>query len=175
MIGLLFLGEALLWLFILKWVVKNIGDHLPARPWRPVVMLCIFVVMLPLPLLDEILGGWQFRHLCESNVVHVNKDTARGKTVFAESGAFQIRVPGTWVPVWKLSTRYLDATTQDVVVSYDQLWAEGGRLFPGFDSGHNPLTFKGECAPAGIGEKRFLPDLGVTKIDRPSPRSPETK
>lgn len=164
MIGLLFLIEVALWLFILKWVVKAIGSQFPARPWRTVAMVGIFVVMLPLPLLDEIVGGWQFKRLCEANVVHVDKDTARGTTVYEERVSSPLPVSGTWVNVRKWPFHFLDTETGKVVVSFDQFYADGGRLFPGFDSGHDPLTFEGECHPPGTFDKGFIASLGFIEL-----------
>jgi hypothetical protein len=175
MIGLLFLGEVVLWLVVLKWGVTKIGSHLPARPWRPIVMLGIFLLMLPLPLLDEIIGGWQFKRLCEANVVHVNKDTARGKTVYVPD--FPRRtLTGTWIPVYALSRHFLDVTTGETVISYEQFFAEGGRLFPGFDSGHDPLTFKSECVPDEVKQPHeFLKNLNITWVSKPTEQIGVTK
>lgn len=167
MSGLLFFIALMLWLYILNWLISKVGRRLPDRPWRPVAKLGIFVLLLPLPLMDEIVGGWQFARLCEANVVRVNKDTARGKTVYVEIGPHQVRVAGTWVPVWKMSFRYVDASTGEILASFDQLKAEGGRLFPGFDSGHDPLTFKSECHPSGSFEKSFSTKLGLLEIKKP--------
>jgi hypothetical protein len=166
MSGLLFLTTVVLWLCVLKWVVNKIGRRMPDRPWRRFAKFGIFALLLPLPLIDEIVGGQQFAHLCESNVVHVNKATAHGKTVYAEGGTYEQPVPGMWVKIWKMPSRYLDAETGEVVLSFDQLRAEGGRFFPGFDSGHDPLTFKGTCHPSGVLDKRFYVDLGLTRIEK---------
>lgn len=52
-------------------------------------------------------------------------------------------------------------------MSFDQFYAEGGQLFPGFDSGHEPLTFKGECHPPGIFDKGFSATLGLIEVEKP--------
>lgn len=167
MSGLLFFAVVALWFIASIWFANKMGNLLPNRSWRPFAKLIIFALLLPLPLIDEIVGGRQFAHLCEANVVHVNRDTARGRTIYPEAGGYQIPVPGTWVKVWKMSFRDLDAATGEVVVSFDYLQAEGGHLFPGFDSGHDPLTFKGTCWPTSKPDKNFYTDLGLTRIERP--------
>lgn len=167
MSGLLFLAVVGLWIYFLKWTVNKIASKLPDRSWRSFAKWCIFGLLLPLPLIDEIVGGWQFARLCEANVVHVNKDTARGRTIYPEAGGYEVSVPGTWVKVWKMSFRDVDVATGEVVVSFDHLRAEGGHLFPGFDSGHDPLTFKGTCWPTGKPDKNFYTNLGLTRIERP--------
>lgn len=169
MIGLIVLLIVFtIWFVILKWLVRKISSHLPDRPWRKFAQVAIFVALIPLPLVDEIVGGRQFARLCEANVVHVNKDTARGKTVYSDIHAPTSQVPWTWVKVWKHATLYRDVTTDEVVLSFDYLSAQGGHLFPGFDSGPDPLTFKGTCKPPGAGDKRFYEELGLTIVDKRS-------
>ena len=167
MSGLLFLAVAGLWIYILRWTVNKIASKLPDRSWRSFAKWCIFGLLLPLPLMDEIVGGWQFARLCEANVVRVNKETARGRTVYNDLSGYQVPVPGTWIRVWKMTSRYLDVSTGELILSFDQLRAEGGHLFPGFDSGHDPLTFKGTCAPANVGDMRLYTELGLTLVMRP--------
>lgn len=167
MSGLLLLAVGALWLWCIKWLIGKLGQRFPERPWRPLAQGIVFALLLPLPLMDEIVGGWQFNRLCEANVVQVNKQTARGRTVYREAGGHESPIPGTWVNVWKMSFRDLDMSTGEVIVTFDHLRAEGGRLFPGFDSGHDPLTFKGTCWSQGKPDKKFYADLGMTLIERP--------
>ncbi|MFE8643840.1 hypothetical protein ACFX58_01985 [Sphingomonas sp. NCPPB 2930] len=170
--GLMFLAVVALWLYLLKWIAGKIAGKLPDRPWRAWVKWLIFALLLPLPLIDEIVGGWQFKELCEANVVWVNKEAARGKSVYREPGSYQMPVSGTWVKVWKMTFRYLDLENNAPIVSFDQYSAEGGHFFPGFDSGHDPLTFKGECHPPGTFDKGFLGNLGFTEVKRPKSIEP---
>lgn len=168
MTGLLLMLVGIVWIVIVSFLVRFKADFiLPKPPWRKVAQVGLFAVLLPLPLIDEIVGGWQFARLCEANVVRVNMDTARGRRVYEEKVSVSTPVPGTWVNVKKLPFRFLDATTGEVVVSFNQFHAEGGRLFPGFDSGHEPLTFKGECHPTGTFDKGFAANLGLIEVDKP--------
>lgn len=165
--GLMFFAVIGLWIYFLKWLVNAFDSRMPKPPWRQVVKVLLFAVLFPLPLLDEIVGGRQFAKLCEANVVTVNRDTARGRTIYAEAGSFETLVSGTWVKVWMMPFRYLDATTGEVVVSFNHLRAEGGHLFPGFDSGPDPLTFRGSCKPSGIPDQNFYRDLKLVIVERP--------
>lgn len=167
MSGLLFFAAVAIWFIVLIWLVNKIGNLLPDQSWRSFAKLIIFVSLLPLPLIDEIVGGWQFAQLCKANVVRIDKETARGRRVYDDLSGYQVPVPGTWVKVWKMTSRYLDATTGELVMSFDQLRAEGGHLFPGFDSGHDPLIFKGTCAPPNVGDMSLYTELGLTLVARP--------
>ena len=81
--GLMFFAVIGLWIYFLKWLVNAFDSRMPKPPWRQVVKVLLFAVLFPLPLLDEIVGGRQFAKLCEANVVTVNRDTARGRTIYA--------------------------------------------------------------------------------------------
>jgi hypothetical protein len=170
MTGILLLLVTGTWLLVVAWVSKVATRKLPIATWRIPIAGLIFVGLLPLPLTGEIVGGRQFARLCEANVVRVNKEAALGGTVYVDVGPNQIQLSDSWVRVWKLPFRYRDPATGEVIVSFDQLHAEGGRLFPGFDSGRDPLTFNGECHPAGVFEKNYLASLGLTLVNKPQPK-----
>jgi hypothetical protein len=156
------------WLWLVLRLTKKMRDRLPKVWWGKWLQVLLVAVLMPLPLIDEIVGGRQFAALCEKNVVKVNAGSARGRTVYLEY-AVDLPVKGTWVPVWVLPYRYLDLTTGELVVSYDHLRAEGGVLFPGFDSGPDPLTFNGKCKPPGVFDRDFFSRLGITEVKRPTP------
>lgn len=168
MTGLLFLIVAAAWLWVVIWVAKKMGALLPEGRGSKAAQILFGALLLPLPLIDEVVGGVQFAELCKKNIVHMNAESLRGRTVYLDY-ASQTPVKGTWVRVWAYPQRFVDATSGEVVLSYDHLRAEGGALFPGFDSGHDPLLFKGECKPPGVFEKTFLSELGVTRIKNPKP------
>jgi hypothetical protein len=165
--GLIFIFIFGLWLTVCIYWARQAPEWFGVGRFKWVVSVLFFTLLLPLPLVDEIVGGWQFKKLCEANVVRVNKETARGRMVYYDLGGYEVPVPGTWVKVWKMSSRYLDVTTGELVLSFDHFRAEGGHLFPGFDSGHDPLTFKGECHPPDSFNKNFVAGFGLTQIDKP--------
>jgi hypothetical protein len=165
--GLLLLIAAAGWVIFVVRTAKKAGTLLRNRVGNGAVSLAVFLLLLPLPLIDEIIGGRQFSELCKKNVVHVNSRTARGRTVYLEH-ASQSPVKGKAVRTWVIPQRFVDSSTGELVLSYDILRAEGGALLPSFDAGNEPLTFKGECHPAGTFEKSFLPNLGIARIKNPN-------
>ena len=164
--GLMFFAVIGLWGYFLKRLVNAFDSRMPKPPWRQVVKVLLFAVLFPLPLIDEIVGGRQFAKLCEANVVRIDKEAARGRTVYKERSKGQISIAGTWIKVWQSPFRYVDALTGDLVASFDQLHAEGGHLFPGFDSGPDPLTFKGECNQFSAFDA-ISKEIGLKEIPRP--------
>lgn len=169
MTGIYLLFVAVIWMAVVIWLSKTIARKLPSATWRIPVAIVIFSALLPLPLIDEIVGGRQFKQLCKDNSqIHANKATAAGRTVYLAEVPF-IEIKDTWVRVVLRPWRYLDATTNEPVISYNILMADGGWLIRsmGISSGGVPLTFKGSCEPGGVIDPvKLHSELQVTQIQR---------
>ena len=165
MLGLYLLLILGLWIcfafFISKMIVENIIK--PKHPF--IVKLLIITVLLPLPLIDEIIGARQFEKLCQENSIQVNREKARGRTVYL-AGPEYVEIKGTMVRITARPWRLLDATTDELVVSYNRLHASGGWLVHtfGFSEGRVPLTFKGTCG--SFYPVKTLREIEVTRIER---------
>lgn len=171
--GLILLFVIGLWLVFVIWLSKTITKKLPVAWWRIPVGILVFAVLLPLPLIDEIVGGRQFEKLCKENsTIQVDRVTAVGRTVYlAQTPSVEIK--GTWVRVTLQPWRYVDATTGEVVVSYNSLQAVGGRFLK-VSEGHVPLTFNGYCAPANRpGSIQTFKPLGINYIEPPLTKNGE--
>src|SRR4051812_36896606 len=65
------------------------------------LMVCTISValLLPLPVIDEILGKPQFEQLCrENSTIKLDREKALGKTVYLGS-ATDARIKDTWLPI----------------------------------------------------------------------------
>jgi hypothetical protein len=171
MTGLLLLVVIGVWFAITNEISKIIAAKLPDRWWRKLIRLFILTVLLLLPLLDEIVGGQQFRALCEANsTIQIDRAKAKGKTVYLLDLP-DIQIKSIWVPVRIQEWRYVDAMTGEPVVSYNVLHATGGWLIRALhiSEGNAPLTFKEYCAPDGrVDQIKLFKQLGVTQINRPA-------
>jgi hypothetical protein len=168
MTGLLLLIVVGIWFFVTIKIVIFIAGKLPEMWWRPVVGVGLFALIFSLPLLDEIIGGQQFEQLCKENsMIQVDRAKAIGKTVYSDLQP-RIEVKGTWVPIVLQQWRYVDATTDELVVSYSSLIASGGRFIQmlGISEGGMPLTFNGSCGPKENTKKLFK-SLEIIALDRP--------
>ena len=173
--GLILLFVIGLWLAFVIWLSKIITKRLPEKWWRMPVGILVFGVLLPLPVLDEIVGGRQFEKLCKENsTIQVNRATAVGRTVYLAQTP-DVEIKRTWVRVVLKPWRYVDATTGEVVVSYNTLQARGGRFLK-ISEGHVPLTFNGYCAPANRpGSIQTFKPLGINYIEPPLTKNEELK
>lgn len=178
MTGIFLLFVIAIWLAIVIWLSKIIIKKLPTTWWRIPLGLVIFVVLLPLPLIDEIVGGRQFEQLCKENsTIQVDRAVAVGKTVYLAQTP-DIEIKGTWVRVVLKPWRFVDATTGEIVVSYNTLIADGGRLIRtlGISEGGVPLAFRGTCVPANRpGSIQTFKPFGINYIEPPITKNGEPK
>ncbi len=178
MTGILLLFVAGIWLAVVIWLSKFITKKLPETWWRIPVGIVVFAVLLPLPLVDEIVGGRQFEELCKENsTIQVDRVTAVGRTVYL-ADLPDVEVKGTWVRIVLQPRQFLDLTKDEVVVSYNGLIAEGGRFIRtlGISEGGMPLTFKGTCKPGDLHTlEKLFKELNITLIRRSEKFNGETK
>jgi hypothetical protein len=168
MTGLFLIAVGLGWLGICIWLTGTIPDRLPNK-WRPAATLLIFALLLPLPLLDEIVGSRQFAELCKRNdTVQVDRGRAKGKIVYLLDQS-DTWVEGVALPIRSQKWTFVDSTTREPVVEWKQLYATGGVLIRTLQisEGNVPLTFKGSCAPGGLVDTvRLFHQLGVIQVQR---------
>ena len=168
---LLLLFVAVFWLVIAFYFVKLVTLVLPITWWRFLVRMALFLALLPLPLIDEIVGKRQFEKLCsEHATIQIDRAKAVGKTVYLAVQP-DVEIKGTWVRVVLKPWRYVDATTGETVVSYDTLRAVGGRLIRalGISEGGIPLTFKSTCVPTNRpASLQSFRELGIDYVEPPT-------
>jgi hypothetical protein len=138
----------------------------------------LFLAVAPVPLIDEIVGGRQFAQLCKENsTIQVDRAKAAGKTVYLAEDP-DINIKGAWVRIVLQPWRYVDATTDETIVSYNTLLAGGGVFIRtlGISEGGVPLTFKGHCAPKNRpASVETFKDFGINYVQPPVSKDGEKK
>lgn len=178
MTGILLIFVVALWLVIAFFVAKLIAILLPKRGWAYLLRVILFLGLIPLPLIDEIVGQSQFEKLCsENSTIQVDRAKAAGKTVYL-ADLPDVEVKGTWVRIVLKPWRYVDTTTGEIVVSYNTLQAVGGRFVHvlGISESGVPLTFRGYCKPGdqySLGN--LFKELGMISIRRPDKNDGDLK
>ncbi len=126
MTGLFLLFVAVLWMAFVVWLSKIVTKRLPMTWWRLPVGFLVFAVLLPLPLIDEIVGRQQFEQLCKVNsTIQVDRETAGERTVYFVHQP-DTEIKGTWVRIVLQPALFVDATTSKPVIRFNDLIAEGG-------------------------------------------------
>ena len=174
MTGILLIGVAGLWLWFAIWFGRKVGSLLSKKPWRVVAQFGIIALLLPLPLVDEIVGGWQFARLCKQHdTIQVDRDKVRGTTIYfvpTES----IELKDTWIPVRHQVWPHIDKTTGAIAMKYDSFHATGGWLIRALriSEGNAPLLFRDSCYPTE-NPVELMKSLNVTTLDIPVKNSQE--
>jgi hypothetical protein len=169
MTGLLVIG-AVVWLAIALFLASFIARRLFKKSWQPLIALALIIVLVPLPLIDEIVGGMQFRQLCKQHsLIRMNPVTAPGRTVYL-ADLPDVEIVGTWVRVVSKPWQFVDVKTGEPVVSYYTLHASGGWLIHALpvSDGSAPLTFSGFCAPINRpASTGTFKQLGIDYVEPP--------
>jgi hypothetical protein len=165
--GLIFFAVIGIWFFIVLGVIVWIAKKLPERWWRTPLSLLLFIVVLILPIIDEIVGGWQFKRLCEANSeIQVDKAMAVGKTVYLAE-APDVEIKSAWMRVVLKPWMFLDVATDDLIISYNTLKANNSFLGKYMSQEGVPILFKGWCEPGGIVDPiKLFENLGVIYVER---------
>lgn len=146
--GLILLFIILLWVFLVTKLVGFLSQWIPVSKFSPALKVLLFVLLLVMPFMDEIIGGFQFRALCKSYAVATYDEAkVRGKTVHEKSYE-ERHLTNTILPTYKSISRYVDHTTNEEVLSFVALHSDGGWLsrWISFNSVHRPQTFDGSCS-----------------------------
>jgi hypothetical protein len=153
MIGLLFLGLVGIWIWVAVTLSRWIGARVPGERWRKPAATASFVALLVLPVADEIIGGFQFRALCDNEaklVFNVDLASLKGKTVRSVANPSNKPVDGSFIRINRSHYRYYDADDGKELLSYTEFYARGGLLARALSgqSGITPLTFGfSTCSP----------------------------
>lgn len=138
------------------WLHQAAPDTASPGP-RRLLQALVLAVLLPLPLLDELVAQSQFKVLCRDRLgVQARFDTLRLETQAA--GGRPLTLPlrqdvsapepvgGISVAVARREHRYTDPATREVRVRFFTYEAQGGKLAR--ITGHGaPLLFEGHCGP----------------------------
>jgi len=171
MSGFYLLFVAVVWLALTVVTAYAITSWIKDAILRAVAMLALIGLLLPLPLVDELVGERQFEQLCKDNsTIQVDRATAVGRTVYLEKTT-DVEIKDAWIRIVMKQWRFVDAKSGELVVSYNTLQAAGGRVSQalGLSEGRAPLTFvKHYCAPKDEpGSVSTFEALGIKYIEPP--------
>ena len=171
MSGLFLAFIALIWLWLLAKLVRLFTSGIKDLGHRVVVALISYCVLLPLPLIDELLGKRQFERLCKENSTVQIDRAAVGKTIYlVRSDSIQLK--GNWLPIRLQEWRHVDVVTGETLVAYNTLDVSGGffiRAIPLYEV-RVPITFSEPyCSPKDRpATKEAFAALGINYIERPA-------
>ncbi|RZU02312.1 hypothetical protein [Rivibacter subsaxonicus] len=133
---------------------------------RVLVGVVAFPVLLLLPLVDEIIGMWQFDALCKKYAVQeIDEPHAKNRKVRYVRRGVDRYADGTLVRIRIDPIVYRDAETDQILVSYHTLEAKGGWLIRtlGISETGSPLLFNAGCAPPD--QDGFKQNFNITVVN----------
>ena len=136
--------------FAALWLAKILTSKLPPRVPRTPAMGLVVILLLTSLVADEIVGGFQFRALCEKNaVLKINAEKIKGKRIKSSGEPANEILKGTAVQIYHTHNVYRDAETNEELASYSRYTAKGGWFIRtiGFSDSTPPLTFSSVCVP----------------------------
>lgn len=156
MSGLFMLALLILWLIFAIIIGRWIGRRFKQPATRTVGTLITFVVLVPLPVVDELIGMWQFDALCKKGAVfQVDSERIKGKSIRLVVDPSWAKVPNTAIPISYSRYSYRDVSRNEELASYIHYDAQGGWLVHAlglFEGGSVPLVMgKPWCGPADRG------------------------
>lgn len=162
MIGLFALLFFVLWGFIAYKIPEFLTKKMKTEKYRKITIPVLGVLIFFVPVVDEIIGGFQFRELCSEKVeLIVDEKRAKGRVVVAQPIQY-VSIDDYFVPISLEYFSYKDRITDEVLVSWISLRTDGGWLSRSLNilSSKKPYTFNGVCTPKKI--KTILSDLQLT-------------
>lgn len=166
MTGLLTLGIFGLWAWGAFKFSRWAGARMTGTYWRWPVAAAVFVLLLPLPVLDELIANRQLESLCRDNaVMKIDETKIKGRSVKYSAEPLNEEVRGVAIPVTFTRGVYRDVNTGELLGSSSWYAAKGGVLVQamGASESNSPMFARSGCAPSE-GEYEAAKRLGFTIV-----------
>ena len=138
MAGLLSIALLIGWFFVAFLIARQAASGIKSSLLRFALMIPLFVVLMVLPVADELVGGFQFRALCrEKAVLKIDAEKIKGKTIRLVTDPSNKDVDNTAVRIYYSHHSYRDTETQEELASFNDYAADGGILFRFFAMGNH--------------------------------------
>lgn len=116
--GLIALGLLLLWAVLVEKLAVKVASKFKDKITRRVVGVLVFVLVLPLPVADELYARHQIDALCrEGGVLKMDEQKIKGRSVKVSFEPSNADVPGIAIPVRYSKTVLRDVETDEVLGS----------------------------------------------------------
>jgi hypothetical protein len=88
------------------------------------------IVLMVLPFVDEVIGGFQFRALCRENAaLKIDTERIKGKTIRVVLDPLNRDVKNTVIRIYYSHHSYRDTETGEELASYNDYTVDGGLFF----------------------------------------------
>lgn len=139
------------WVWICLRITRLLFRSYPDRPRRKWLSRSVLALLLLLPVADEIVGGFQFRALCNENAkFRLGVSNPEGRVARIVIDPSNEVVKNTAITIFHSNVSYFDVSTNEMIVVFDRYVAKGGvfiRLL-GISEKNAPITMNSSfCSP----------------------------
>jgi hypothetical protein len=128
-IGLIFLGAALLWLAFTVYLTIKVPRWLGFKnPASWLVRTLLVPVLLIGPFVDHIVGMRQFEKLCEEKTAITVSPNAGSIKQARDISSEKRILPGYWINIWAGTRTFFDIDSGEEFLSYPVYRTRGGRV-----------------------------------------------
>jgi len=147
MSGIILLSIIAVWFFLVKKISQVCVRKVHDGYGKKVIYVVVFSLLFMAPVADEVVGGFQFRVLCQkgSKFIYIAEEV-KGKTVLW-SAKPRKKVENTILTIKEAVIYGVDPVTKEQLIEYKNYYATGGWLSRSiaFNSVTQPYTFSGIC------------------------------
>jgi|GEM_PF-1422900 len=157
---------AFIWLLVVLFIAVIVTKKINKTQWKLTAFSLSFVILFPLPLIDEIIVAKQFELLCKNRAkIIVDNPVTNGKTIMFGGNNRTEFLLGS-IKVTESQRIFVDANTQEPIYHYLRFDAKGGWLINALKISEEskPLLFPSVCQPADL--ENIDSQLGLTYINR---------
>lgn len=161
MSGIIFFGILGIWAFVAIKLTNFFTSDIQSQSKKYWLYPPVFILILIAPVMDEIIGGFQFRALCTpENLLVYDAEKVRGKTLQQRFGP-DYYINGKMLPIKVTESQWFDPTTKEVLLTRNIFYARGGWLLRSIGwTG----SFNGSCDLISQ-SSRIMTELNVTRIE----------
>jgi len=145
--GLILIAILVGWFYLVKIISYAVVEQMAEGLKKTLVLTITFIILLTAPVMDEIIGGFQFRALCSGhNITVYDKDKLKNNVLIV-APVSNVSTSEYLVPVRQTDMVGRDAKTGEPLLEYTIYRASGGWLSRtvGFNNVYKPYTFRGAC------------------------------
>lgn len=167
MTGLIFLAVLAAVLGLAVLLSRHVTRHIQNRFVRSAAIAAMTLGIMSLLVIDELIGGYQFRQLCRENaVLRIDAEKARGHTVRTVFDPLNESLPGKAIAIFHSHKSYRDVSTNKEIASNEWYFAKGGwfvRLL-GISETNDPITFEPATCYPSLAPKELAEMYGIVLI-----------
>ena len=150
----------------LAWKLSALAVRRISNPWLGKgCQVLLTVLLMSLLVADEIVGGYQFRKLCEQNaVLRIDPEKARGRTVrVARALEGSDLLAGYAVPMYRSSISLVDSVTGEDVAATAWNSASSGWFIRtlGISENNTPLFIRPSACYSSMGSQEIARLYGM--------------